>query len=317
MVGRLSTFGETYDLGGPDVLRYRDMMQIVGAELGIPRKTLRVPFMSPRLSSLWVSVVTGAPRTLVKPLVESLHHDMVCRDRRLQEAAGLPGLSFRESVRATLAATAASSREEPQAYEPAPPAPLVGVRSVQRISLPGGRDAEWAAQEYMRWLPHGAWPMRVEIATDPRVTKFFVRPFRRSLLELELETSASDLQVFSVTGGWLTRSRTRGRLEFRVTLDGTQLVTAIHDFVPRLPWWLYRSSQALVHRFVMWRFGRHLARMPADPANPPAKPRAAEGPSSRARPPSSEAEGRARRSDADPREAAMGDPHRVTNHRSW
>ena len=266
VTGRRSAYGQTYDLGGPDVLRYRDMLAIVGEELGATRRTVPVPFVSPRISRLWVSTITGAPRTLVKPLVESLRHDMVCRDRRLQVEAELPGLAFREAVRAALAAERGSG-EQPQAYAPAPAAPVTGVRSVQRIALPPGRDAEWAAHEYMRWLPHGAWPMRVAVDRDHRLTRFFLRPFKAALLELDFarDRSASDRQLFYVTGGSLARSHTRGRLEFRVTPDGAHLLTAIHDFMPKLPWWLYRASQAFVHRYVMWRFGRHLQRMPTSP----------------------------------------------------
>jgi uncharacterized protein YbjT (DUF2867 family) len=267
VTGRRETYNETYDVGGPDVLRYREMLALVGDELGIHRPALRVPFVSPRISRLWVSTITGAPRSLVTPLIESLHHDMVCRDRRLQVAAELPGLAFREAVHASLVVEDSHDPNKPQAYAPAPRAPVVGVRSVQRIALPAGHDAEWAAHEYMRWLPHGAWPMRVAVDEGHHLTRFFLRPFKAPLLELAFDTdrSAKDRQLFYVTGGALARSKTRGRLEFRVTPDGEHLLTAIHDFMPRLPWSLYRISQALVHQFVMWRFGRHLARATSRP----------------------------------------------------
>ena len=262
VMGRRATYNQTYDIGGPDVLRYREMLAIVGDELGVHRRAWPVPFVSPRISRLWVSTITGAPRALVAPLIESLHHDMVCRDRRLQDEVGLPGLAFREAVHASVAVEDSRDSAKPQAYAPAPPAPLVGVRSVQRISLPQGRDAEWAAHEYMDWLPHGAWPMRVAVDDNHHVTKFYLRPFKAPLLELTFaqDRSAKDRQLFYVTGGALSRAKSRGRLEFRVTPDGAHLLTAIHDFMPRLPWSIYRISQALVHRFVMWRFGRHLAR---------------------------------------------------------
>jgi len=71
----------------------------------------------------------------------------------------------------------------------------------------------------------------------------------------------------NVTGGRLAAKTERGRLEFRVTPDGEHLLTAIHDFVPRLPWWLYLISQTLVHRWVMAQFGKHLAACP--PVQPP------------------------------------------------
>jgi uncharacterized protein YbjT (DUF2867 family) len=257
-IGRTESYGQTYDIGGPDALRYREMIQVVGEALGTPRKAVGVPVLTPKLSRLWVSLITGAPRALVAPLIESLQHDMVCRDRRLQEAAGLPGLSFREAVDAALAKP--TETEKPAAYRRAPRAPMTGVRSVQRIPLPAGRDAEWAAHEYMRWLPRGVRPMRVEVDAE-RTCTFFLGRSKRPLLVLTFAhaRSASDRQLFYVTGGRLAQQTERGRLEFRVTPDGEHLLTAIHEFLPRLPWWLYRFTQALVHRWVMRRFGDHLA----------------------------------------------------------
>jgi len=270
-VGWKETYDQTYDIGGPDVLAYRELIQIVGEELGTPRPAVGVPVLSPGLSRLWVSLVTGAPKALVAPLIDSLRHDMVCGDRRLQEQVDLPGLTFRAAVKSALAEDAAVERGDPHAYRAAPPAPVTGVRSVQRIPLPPGRDAEWAAHEYMRWLPRGgAWALlRVEV-DDKRRSTFYLIGSKRPLLELTFarDRSAKDRQLFYVTGGLLVKKSERGRLEFRVTPDGHHLLTAIHEFSPRLPWTLYRYTQALVHRWVMNRFGAHLARC-ASPGEPP------------------------------------------------
>lgn len=267
-VGREETYGQTYDVGGPEALPYREMIAITGELLGQRRPMLRVPISARRLSRLWVSLVTGAPKTLVAPLIESLAHDMVCRDQRLQEAAALPGLPFRAAVEATLAAENAA--DEPQAYRPAPRVTPTGVRSVQRIPLPEGRDAEWAANEYLRWLPRGAWwaGLRVVVDHDRRAT-FSLPGLHRPLLELTFapDRSRPDRQLFYVTGGALAARSMRGRLEMRETPDGRHLLVAIHDFAPRLPWPIYRRTQALVHRWVMNRFGAYLGSCPpADPA---------------------------------------------------
>ena len=272
-VGNAQTFGETYDIGGPEVLRYRDMIAIVGEVMrGKARPVLSLPFNFLRLSRRWVSVVTGAPKALVAPLIESLHHDMVARDLRLQEAANLPGITFRDAVsRALLAPTAA----KPHAYRRAPRARATGVRSVQRVDLPPGATAEWAALEYMRWLPRGAWPpLRVDVEDD-RTSRFFVVGMHKHpLLELRFaaDRSGSDRQLFYVTGGLLARKTLRGRLELRATPSGDKLLTAVHDFEPRLPWFIYRWTQAMFHAWVMGRFGRHLARIAKQRATPHAPP---------------------------------------------
>ncbi len=70
-----------FDIGGPDVLTYRQMMQRYAAAAGLPRRlVLSVPVLTPRLSSLWVGLVTPVPSGVARPLVESLRHEVVCRE---------------------------------------------------------------------------------------------------------------------------------------------------------------------------------------------------------------------------------------------
>ncbi|WP_081861535.1 SDR family oxidoreductase [Cellulomonas sp. HZM] len=68
-----------FDIGGPDVLTYREMMQRYAEAEGLPRRVIvGVGVLTPRLSSLWVSLVTPVPGGLARPLVESLVHEVVC-----------------------------------------------------------------------------------------------------------------------------------------------------------------------------------------------------------------------------------------------
>jgi uncharacterized protein YbjT (DUF2867 family) len=71
-----------FDIGGPDVLTYRDMMQRYAAVAGLSRRViLPVNVLTPRLSSHWVGVVTPVPNALARPLVASLVHEVVVKDR--------------------------------------------------------------------------------------------------------------------------------------------------------------------------------------------------------------------------------------------
>ncbi|MBC6458783.1 SDR family oxidoreductase [Actinomadura sp. HBU206391] len=70
-----------FDIGGPDVLTYADMMRRYAAVAGLPpRVILRVPLLTPKLSSLWVGLVTPVPGRLARPLVESLRTEAVARE---------------------------------------------------------------------------------------------------------------------------------------------------------------------------------------------------------------------------------------------
>lgn len=257
-LGKEGTYGETFDVGGPDVLTYRQMIETVARLLDRHPLLLRAPFFTPGLSRLWLSLITGAPKNLAKPLVQSLRHPMVAKDRRLQEAAGIPGRTFQESARAALSE---SDAREPRAFTKTSTAQERDARSVQRLPLPTGKDATWAAQEYLRWLP-SIFPfvLRVAVSSDAVAT---IRLFGVRVLELAYSSarSTSDRALFYVSGGWLARSGGRARFELREVSQTPWLIAAVHDFRPRLPWKIYGWTQAKIHLWVMRAFGRHLEQL--------------------------------------------------------
>lgn len=72
--------GGTFDIGGPEVLTYLDMMRRYAAVAGLPRRLiLPVPVLTPGLSSHWVGLVTPVPAGIARPLTESLRYEVVCR----------------------------------------------------------------------------------------------------------------------------------------------------------------------------------------------------------------------------------------------
>jgi uncharacterized protein YbjT (DUF2867 family) len=92
----------TFDIGGPDVLTYQQMMQRYAAAVGLPRRRIvRVPVLSPGLSSHWVQIVTPVPNAIARPLVESLRNTVVCREHDIaQYIPDPPGglMGFEEAV---------------------------------------------------------------------------------------------------------------------------------------------------------------------------------------------------------------------------
>jgi hypothetical protein len=76
----------TFDIGGPDVLTYREMMSRYATVAELPkRRVLPVPVLTPRLSAHWVNVVTPVPKAIAKPLIDSLVHEVVCREQDILE----------------------------------------------------------------------------------------------------------------------------------------------------------------------------------------------------------------------------------------
>jgi len=110
----------TFDIGGPDVLTYRQMIERFARLDGrAPRLIVTVPVLTPWLASLWIGLVTPVPTGLARPLVGSLLHEVVCAEHDLADLVGLPegGLvGFDEAVQTAL--TDPGSRPEPGTVDP-------------------------------------------------------------------------------------------------------------------------------------------------------------------------------------------------------
>ncbi|HET8618177.1 MAG TPA: SDR family oxidoreductase [Acidimicrobiales bacterium] len=90
---------EVIEIGGPDVLTYREMMAVYAEVAGLPRRlVVSVPVLTPELSSRWVGLVTPLPSSLARPLVESLINEVVVTRPQAEAPAGPLPLTFRESV---------------------------------------------------------------------------------------------------------------------------------------------------------------------------------------------------------------------------
>jgi uncharacterized protein YbjT (DUF2867 family) len=79
------TAGETYDIGGPEVLTYRDILRRTGRQLGAEPRIVPVPVLTPRLSAYWLDFVTDVPRGVAAPLIEGLKNPVVASDTRIRD----------------------------------------------------------------------------------------------------------------------------------------------------------------------------------------------------------------------------------------
>ncbi|MDN3355658.1 SDR family oxidoreductase [Actinomadura sp. DC4] len=96
----------SFDIGGPDVLTYEEMMRRYAAVAGLRNRRIRpIGVLTPRLSSLWVGLVTPVPNGIARPLVDSLRHEVVCHEHDIA------------------------------AYVPDPPEGLVGFDDAVRLAL--------------------------------------------------------------------------------------------------------------------------------------------------------------------------------------
>jgi uncharacterized protein YbjT (DUF2867 family) len=94
------TAGQTFDIGGREILTYREMMQQYAEARGLaPRIIFKVPFLTPLLSAYWVDLVTPVPSGVAHPLIEGLKNEVICRDNRIDEFVQIEKTSFKEAVK--------------------------------------------------------------------------------------------------------------------------------------------------------------------------------------------------------------------------
>jgi len=98
------TAGHVYDVAGPDVLTYVEIMRRYGAMVGKRPLIIPVPVLTPRLSSYWLRLVTSVPTNIARALIDGLSQDFIAEDTRLTALVPQKLLSFDEAVQEALQA---------------------------------------------------------------------------------------------------------------------------------------------------------------------------------------------------------------------
>ncbi|MGA7054098.1 MAG: DUF2867 domain-containing protein [Mycobacterium sp.] len=151
----------TWDIGGPDVLEYGDMMRVYAEAAGLRRRFLiALPFLTPTIASLWVGTVTPIPPGLARPLIESLECDAVMHNLDIDTVIEPPpgGLTgYRRAVALALMratpgppdASWASLRSQPAALLPSDPdwAGEIVHTDVRTAATAAAPDDVWYAAE--------------------------------------------------------------------------------------------------------------------------------------------------------------------------
>ena len=93
------TVNQDYDIGGPEILSYIDMMKRYSNILKKSLKIVIIPFLTPRLSSYWVDLITPVKASLARPLIDSLKHEAIVHDDKIQNLIPIRLKNFEESIR--------------------------------------------------------------------------------------------------------------------------------------------------------------------------------------------------------------------------
>jgi uncharacterized protein YbjT (DUF2867 family) len=97
------TIGQTYDIGGPNVVAYRDLLDIYAQEAKLPKRwIIPIPVLTPTFSAYWIHLISPVPHSIALPLTEGLTSNAVCSDKRIQSIIPQKLLTPREAIRSAL-----------------------------------------------------------------------------------------------------------------------------------------------------------------------------------------------------------------------
>jgi nucleoside-diphosphate-sugar epimerase len=261
-------FTGAFDLAGHSPMSYREM--ILRTSRLVKRKTYSVSFPtdSIRLSQFWVSLFGSTSSYLVNPLVESLRHNLRAKPNKLLDMISNDAISFDQSVKDSVTAEGLPlphPRKEKRIMDRQYVHRAKLVRSIQRLPLPDSWPAHILTKIYAKWLRKFTFSLIREFhEPDGRLLLSMIK---KEWLLLELTPSPYSIdcryrRAYYITSGLLSgKVDPPGRFELRIFPGLGCLITAVHGYKPRLPWWLYSITQAQVHLAVMHAFGRALGRI--------------------------------------------------------
>lgn len=284
VIDRPDTAGKVLEIGGPEILTYREMMDRYTEVAGLRRRLiLPVPLLTPRLSSHWVNLVTALPYGLARPLVDSLINDVVVhsdRDVRAyieRQPATLDEAIARALTRVADRNVATSWMDSAPGQAPASPMPQdpdwaggTIYHDVQRVDSSADstrvfRTVAGIGGARGWYIANSLWALRGLL--DKLIGGVGMRRGRRDADDLRVGDALDFFRVEAIDPPELLRLRAEMKvpgdawLEWRVDTesDGTAVLRQLAIFQPRgvagrLYWWLLLP----VHKVIWKRLARHL-----------------------------------------------------------
>lgn len=280
-----NTFDKVFDIGGPDVISYRDLMNTYAEAAGLaPPVVLPVPVFTPGLSSYWINYITPVPSYIARPLAEGLRNPAVCTESSIKTLVPQKLLSCEEAVRLALQRmelqtveshwTDAGKIPPAEWCNEADPAWAGGTMYVDRrcVVIEGTKAAAWAAVSkiggtsgwyYANWL----WYVRGWL--DRIVGGVGSERGRRHPTELRPGDALDFWRVCTIEPQkrllLMAEMKLPGQaaLQFEIEelTDGTTRITQTAMFLPRgLPGLAYWFAVSPLHEFVFNGMLRGIAR---------------------------------------------------------
>ena len=243
-----------YEIGGPDVISYREMMQVYAAEAGLPRRLLiPVPVLTPWLSSHWIGLVTPLPSGVAKPLVDSLRNEVVVHDQTAGQKFDVHPITFQRAVELALSRSnalevetrwsdASTSPAQPFAGDPDWAGGTLFVDRQQAESTASATDLYWGFARIGGRVGYYSldWAWQIRGLIDRLVGGVGLRRGRRHPEELRLHDTVDFWRVAAVEPGRMLQLAAEMKvpgeawLEWRIEpSEGGRTVTQTAYFRPK------------------------------------------------------------------------------------
>jgi uncharacterized protein YbjT (DUF2867 family) len=259
VMGNETCFNKTLNVVNGECITYKDLIVETASYFGKSGYFFPIPINYMALSKWWVKLFGEAHYELVSPLLDSLECDLPMSSIPPQIEKLIEFRSFKKM----LEKIPKSKRVKPLKTSQSK---IKGektntVRSIQRLSS-NIKSEKIIGEEYFNWLPkimNGLLKARRE----GEFISFHAIGLKKPLLILKLipEEISIDRIKFYIIGGLLTKTTNTGWLEFRVVAGGQYVLASINEFIPALPWYFYKYTQAPIHSHVMNKFSDYLSKL--------------------------------------------------------
>jgi uncharacterized protein YbjT (DUF2867 family) len=271
-----ATTGKIIDIGSPEILTYREMMLAVAEDLKLSRWIIPVPFLTPKLSSYWMNLITPIPVSLAQNLIESLRSETICENNVALQLFSFTPMNFREAVRRALEKTQEGDLETKWTAASAPVVeadidPSHMLTEEQVLNVPSSAENLFRVVSSLGgkngWL-FGNWLWRLRGFLDKQLGGVGLRRGRRHATQIAVGEALDFWRVEDIEPGrrLLLRAEMKvpGRawLEYRISPaeNGHSRFVQTARFYPRgLPGLFYWALLYPIHRIMFRGMARAIA----------------------------------------------------------
>ncbi|WP_419790921.1 NAD-dependent epimerase/dehydratase family protein [Staphylococcus chromogenes] len=241
---------ESIDIGGPSHMTYKDLFKQTAEVLDKRLPTIDLPIIPIWLSKYWVKLISGVPKEMVYPLMDSLIHDMIRNDENIVKDISIGKIDYKESVRNALEEETKTQKKGKSSRK----GDIKDVRAISRVVLPKDVNMIQLAESYANFLNRITLNVVNSDFNEDNFT-ISVPCLNKELLLLSKDFKASNNEriLYRIVGGDFALDSDGGnaRLEFRRLPNSDACIIALQEYEPTLPWWVYKYTQAKVHKSVM------------------------------------------------------------------